>query len=163
MRGRVGELAIELGWLDVDAVEKLAAFEVQRQGNDRDASGFDELRWKVGRRVGHDCDLVFGHSAGLSAFGSSRRRFLRSGKTRSSIDLRATRTMTTTSVVQIATPYYANPTAIPIDPAGDATPTQKPYAGHDLCPDSSGVYRRTELRYQPQAGEHERTRADQRD
>src|SRR5947207_15352762 len=117
MRGRVGELAIELGWLDVDAVEKLAAFEVQRQGNDRDASGFDELRWKVGRRVGDDCDLAFGHSAGLSAFGSSRRRFLRNGKTRSSIGVRATRTLRTTSVVKIATREYANPTAIPIEAA----------------------------------------------
>src|SRR5438046_8948203 len=83
MRGRVGELAIELGWLDVDAVEKLAAFEVQRQGNDRDASGFDELRWKVGRRVGHDCDLVFGHSAGMSAFGSLCTRVIRKGDPRS--------------------------------------------------------------------------------
>src|SRR6266704_7110274 len=104
MRGGVGELAIELGRLDVDAVEKLAAFEVQRQGNDRDASGFDELRWKVGRRVGDDRDLLFSHSAGRFGFGSSRRRFLRSGKTRSSIGLSATRTTTTTSVVKIATP-----------------------------------------------------------
>src|SRR5690348_6091774 len=94
MRRRVGQLAIELGRSDVDAVEERAAFEVERERNDADGTGARQLRWKIRGRVGDDGNAHGGVGSGL---GSVARR-LCFGKKRTSTQRSPTSVISTSSV-----------------------------------------------------------------
>src|SRR5690349_8964484 len=104
MRGRLGQLAIELRRPDLHAIEQGAALEMQRERDDADAASFDQLRGQVCGRVGDDRNTARAQdSAGSCGAGSVRRRFRRLRKTRSSSGLSAMSTMATRTVVNTAT------------------------------------------------------------
>src|SRR5580704_18276945 len=103
MRGHGVQPAVELVGPDVHSVEKRLSVEVERQRHHGDSAQRGELRWKVRGRIGDDGDRLLAHSStGFISIGSSRRRFFRLRKKRSSIGLRPTSMTRTMKVVKTA-------------------------------------------------------------
>src|SRR4029077_15871481 len=109
------QLAVGLAGRDVDAVEKAASVEVERQRHDGYRTRGRERKREVGCRVRDDGD--FRHQPGSSGCGSVRRRLRRPLKKRCSIGLMAMRVTTTSAAVKIAMRKYPKPTASPSDAA----------------------------------------------
>src|SRR5947208_4617774 len=101
MRGRVRELAIELAWRDVDAVEQAPAVEMQSQRDDLDRTRGHHRGRQIGSGVGDDRDRHDWIDSS-SGCGSVRRRFLRFLKNRFSIGRIATSVRSTSTAVKMA-------------------------------------------------------------
>src|SRR5229473_7214554 len=103
MGGHRMQPAVELVRMDVDSLKQRLAVEVERERHHGDRAQGSELRWKVRSRVGDDGDRLLAHSStGFISIGSSRRRFFRLRKKRSSIGLRPTSITSTIKVVNTA-------------------------------------------------------------